>query len=491
MRGSAALQMVIHRYLAPCMRFCFFIVLLSFIVSGSYGQVKEPVSIVRDSVAKPALAAKVFIRHIDIVGNKLTKREIILREMNVRPGDMVAADSLEALMDLNRKRLYNMTLFTDVAIYMDTLSLSEVKWTIAVHEQWYIMPELTLKLADRNFNVWWDEQHHDIRRANLGVVLKHRNFRGNMESLSATVQIGYTQKFGMEYFKPYIDKNQQHGIGASFFVSKNEETYYTTDSNKLRFIKIPGKYIIRQFEAAAIYVFRPKYANKHLLEIRYLDHEINDTLIKLNPDYFEKGSTTLKALQLTYRFEQNRVDNWNYPLQGFKAVGYLSALGGWEGIRFQAYGLLEAGYFYKLQRKWYASNIFRGRLTLPEDQPYKYRYAMGSGSEYVRGYEYYVIDGSQYGILRNNLKYELLNVRIRKIPIRYLPVIPIRIYPKIFADAGYAYYRYPGNSFLNNRLLYSGGFGIDVITAYDLKFRLEYTWNHLGQKGLFLHINSE
>jgi hemolysin activation/secretion protein len=167
-------------------------------------------------------------------------------------------------------------------------------------------------------------------------------------------------------------------------------------------------------------------------------------------------------------------------------------MAGFEGIRFQSYAQLELGYFHRLgDSKWFTANIVRGRLTTPQNQPYKYRYALGSESEYVRGYEYYVIDGSQYGVLRNNLKYELLNVRVRNIPIRYLPVLPLRIYPKVFIDAGYVDYKYTGNSFLNNRMLYSAGMGLDIITAYDLKFRLEYTWNHLGQKGLFLHINSE
>jgi hypothetical protein len=109
----------------------------------------------------------------------------------------------------------------------------------------------------------------------------------------------------------------------------------------------------------------------------------------------------------------------------------------------------------------------------------------------VRGYEYYVVDGAHFGILRLDLKREILNFTIKKIPLKYLPVIPIRVYPKLFADVGYVSNEYEGNSFLNNRMLYSAGVGIDIFTAYDIKIRLEYAWNHLGQKDLFLHFNSE
>lgn len=446
-----------------------------------------------DSITR--LQEKVTLKHIYTQGNRLTRRSIILRELSVTEGMELPSDSLHAISELNWKRLFNLGLFSDIIITTDTISESVIDWKIQVKEQWYIWPELSFKLADRNFNVWWTEQNRDIRRANLGVTLKHRNFRGNLEQLGVTAQIGYTQRFGIDYFRPYVDKKQQHGFGASFFVSKNEETFYITDSNKLRFIRTQGNYIIRQFECAALYVYRPAYADRHLVEIRYRDYEVDDTIVKLNhekgQEYYERGNNQLKLLELLYRFERNKVDNWNYPLFGHKIVGFFVNRAGFEGMRFQSYASVEYGRFYRLYGKWFASHILRGRLTLPEDQPYALRGAMGSGNEYVRGYEYYVIDGSQYGILRHNLKYEALNIKIRNIPISYIAMVPLRIYPKVFTDLGYGVNKYPGNSFLNNRLLYSAGVGIDLVTAYDFKLRLEYTWNHLGEKGLFLHLDSE
>jgi outer membrane protein assembly factor BamA len=433
----------------------------------------------------------VYLGHIIFEGNKKTKESVLLRELSVAPGDKVNLKKMEDLAELNRKRLMNLSLFSEATVTKKWVNDSTVDWKFKVREQWFIMPELGFKLADRNINVWWYEQNHDLRRTNLTVLLKHRNLRGRMEQLSATIQVGYTQKLGLEYFRPYIDKKQQNGLGASFFFAKNEEVWYNTNFNKLQFIKTRGTYILQQFEAAALYVHRPGYANKHTVELRYRDLSVRDTVVKLNPNYYEGGSNKLQLLELTYRYDLNRVDNWNYPLTGKKIVAYGIARQGIKGMGFQGQVMLEAGYFKKIAPKTYFATIFRGRLTTPEKQPYVYKYAMGSNSEYVRGYEFYVIDGAHYGLVRADIKFELFNFTIRNFPLNFLSVIPIRIYPKVFADAGFVTSNYPGNSFLNNRGLMGYGVGIDLVSTYDFKFRLEYAFNHLGQKDVFLHLNSE
>lgn len=433
----------------------------------------------------------VTLSQINIVGNKRTKKEILLREMNLQEGQMVLADSMASLLEQSRQRLITIGLFTEIKLADELTNDTTLVWNITVKERWYIIPEPTFQLADRNFNVWWTEQNRDLRRTIIGVTLRDKNFRGNLENIALTAQIGYTQKLYLEYIKPYIDKNKKHGFGIGFGFAESEETFYKTDSNKLQFIKTKGKYIYSQAEVTAAYIYRPAYAARHIFSLGYKAFRVADTVIKSNADYYKNGSNTLKMLELTYRYELNKVDNLNYPLQGTKIVGQLVGRYGIEGLNYQVFGTLELGHYRKLWPKWFLSTTFRGRLSAPGNQPYTFRNAMGTKYEYIRGYEYYVIDGSHYGLLRANIKRELLNINIRNIPIRYLPNIPLRIYPKLFADAGYVHNNYAGNSFLNNKMLYSAGVGVDIYTAYDIKIRIEYAWNHLGQKGLFLHFNSE
>jgi len=443
------------------------------------------------SVRVTESADYVRIIHIHVSGNKRTRPEIILREMSVYPGCRVDADSIPFLLEQNKLRIFNTALFNEVLIDTVHLTTHEITWHVRVKERWYIWPEVSFALADRNFNVWWKEQHRDIRRANLGLTVKDRNFRGNMEELGVTAQVGYTQQFSLNYFRPYVDKKQRHGIGMSLNTRQNQEIFYRTDSNKLEFAKSRTDYIFRQFEATLFYTFRPGYATKHLFLLAYRNYQVSDTILQLNPEYYEQGKNNLRMAEFHYRFDINRVDNWGYPLRGEKLVSNTVFRVGFSGMRFQALTHVEAGIFRNPLPKWYVSSVFRGRISLPEDQPYILRSGMGNGSDYIRGYEYYVADGAHFAILRLNLKRELFNRTLRNLPIPYLPNIPLRVYPKLFADAGYARNPFPGNSFLNNRLLYSAGFGLDIITAYDMKLRMEYGWNHLGQHAIYLHARSE
>jgi len=165
---------------------------------------------------------------------------------------------------------------------------------------------------------------------------------------------------------------------------------------------------------------------------------------------------------------------------------------GFEGLGFQSYVNVEAGFFRNFLPRWYYSVIFRGRLMHLQDQPYFFRGGLGTQTDYVRGYEYYIIDGNNYGLIRLDLKRELFN-HTYKVPVKYFTAIPLRLYPKIFFDAGYVNSppKYIGNSFLSNRILYSAGIGLDVVTLYDIKIRFELAYNHLAQNGLYLHFNSE
>jgi hypothetical protein len=132
-----------------------------------------------------------------------------------------------------------------------------------------------------------------------------------------------------------------------------------------------------------------------------------------------------------------------------------------------------------------------GMVKLPLDQPYYNQQLLGYGDFYMRGLEKYVVDGSAGLLARNSFLRELFNFNIPFIRGTSHDHIPFRVYAKTYFDCGYVYNRnFPANS-LVNRMLYSGGAGLDVVTYYDFVFRFEYSFNQLGEKGFFFHIRND
>ena len=364
-------------------------------------------------------------------------------------------------------------------------------WHIHVKERWYVIPTAILQFADRNINTWWVDQNHDMERVSAGLTVTNRNFRGNLEALSVTFQTGYTQKLGVSYMLPYLNKGQTHGFGIVAAVARSNQTYYTTENNKLQFAGLySGPVVWRQAEGGSSYVYRPAYARRHLLQLMYRDLHVADTIVRLNHDFFADSSRAARFAEINYRYEYNGVDNWSYSLIGEKLVATAVARAGWRGLNTQLFTTVEAGIFRRPLPHWYVSAVVRGRLMAPSTLPYYFRNGLGTQTDYVRGYEYYVTDGYQYGLVRLSLKRELFN-NTYSLPIRYFTAVPVRIYPKVFFDAGYINNPTPRTNTLVNTLQYSVGVGLDLVTFYDMKVRFEYARNHLGQNGLYLHFNSE
>jgi len=475
------------------LRFLFFIICL-LIVSRSFGQDYSESRLTLPPQDDINCTIYRRIKEINISGNRITRTSIIRRELSISEDQPVCSDSLEHILHLNYLRLYNLNLFTDIELQGAPFSEDSnyLIVNIRVKEQWFLIPQADVQLADRNINVWWNEQNHDLRRVNLGLYLQHKNVTGNMDRLTLSAHVGYTQQLAATYTLPYIDRKQKQGIGFGIGASRSRELAYTSDSNKLLFARDDQNFITSQFYATASYTYRPAYHSRHTLQAAYYRYNIEDTIRKLNADYFDDQALHLQFLELSYRYDMNRVDNWNYPRRGVKIVAGAAARFGIEGMKFQGLSTLEMGIYHKTADRWYASFVFRGKASLPQPQSYFLQTALGYKTNYVRGYEYYVVDAYNYGIGRFTFKYELLRAQFHNLPFRYLPELPLWLYPKIFFDMGYA--SDPGgarNNFLANRLLYSYGLGFDIITAYDLKLRVEFAVNHMGQSGMYLHANSE
>src|SRR4051812_41669791 len=104
------------------------------------------------------LAARTLqINRIIILGTRITKDRILLREMSLKPGDTISSLRLDDVLVRDRAKIYNLRLFNTVVVRWLEFDPGAglVDLIIEVKERWYIFPSPIFELSDRNFNEWW------------------------------------------------------------------------------------------------------------------------------------------------------------------------------------------------------------------------------------------------------------------------------------------------------------------------------------------------
>jgi len=433
---------------------------------------------------------KLHLRKIIIIGNKKTKEYIILREMQLRADDSVIIANLQAELKKARDFIYNTTLFVDVKVSPLIINANDFDIIIEVKERWYIFPIPYVEAGDRSFNEWIKKDNADLHRVSYGIMVSHFNISGRNDKLLLTFINGFKRKMSFEYTAPYINKKLTHGIrfGAGYFQSR-EIGYKTDYNNNLLYYKNQN-FVKNEWYVKAGFSSKKGLKKKESFLVTFRHLNIDDSIISYkNPGYFNNNSSTENFIELDYKLQFQDVDNILYPLKGSITTLALKK----KGLQLKG-GInefsLHSSYnkFFSFKHGWYSSIRLDGEIKLPFTQSYYNQKLLGYEENYMRGNEYFVIDGVAYGITKLDLKKKILFFNLPTfLNSKAYSKIPFSFYAKTFVDAGYVYNKAPFDSRLNNRLLYSAGFGLDVIIVHDYKISIEYSFNQLNQKGLFLH----
>ncbi len=441
------------------------------------------------------------VLHVDrvlIIGNKVTRQRIIERELSLKPGDTISGRTLSATLMWDQNKLYNLRLFNTVSVRALTQPNNHIDLLVEVTERWYIFPVPIFELSDRNFNEWWNNYNHDLTRINYGVRVYKNNFRGRNESLRFTAQFGFYRKFDLQYRIPNLGRNQKHGLTFSFDFGAPRNLAYQTVDHRLEFLRKDE--VVREALGGSItYTYRKTFFETHSFTYNYRSSTVVDTVLQLNPIYFSGNKGSQRFSLVSYYFVSEHRDVVMYPLKGYQFTGFISKSGIFPN---EDVNQLEVNLTYAFHipvgKSYNFSNFTSVFWSTPKNQPYSIFDALGYRNLVIRGFENYVVEGPTFALNKTTFKKKIFgrSWTLGKMPLEQFNYFPLAIYIKAFADFGYvqnySYYEEKAlNTRLSNRMLLGAGAGVDLVTVYDLVFRIEYTFTQDQQGGFFLNARKE
>ena len=137
---------------------------------------------------------------------------------------------------------------------------------------------------------------------------------------------------------------------------------------------------------------------------------------------FKDPVNSKNIIDFSYVFQYSNVNNVSYALKG--QSGFLNiqkrGLGFTGGLNMLT---VEAGFnkYFDMGKKWYSSIQLNGKIKLPFSQAYINQRGLGYGDNYLRGLEYYVIDGVATALVKSTIKKKIISFNI-----------PFTLFPKVF-----------------------------------------------------------
>jgi outer membrane protein assembly factor BamA len=436
-----------------------------------------------------------LIGGIKIEGNFVTSKKVIYRELAFKLNEYVGRSDMEYLKQTSINNLNKTTLFNFVEINILEIQDGILAVTVKLTERWFIWPNVYLNHNDTNFSEWWRTK--DLNKLEYGFGLKVNNFRGMKETVKFNYRFGNFTKYEFEYEGIHLDKKERHFLSLKASYASQKILPWVIESNKNISLKT-GYKLLESTTFGINYKYRKAYFNSHLFGFGYSNSQIADTIRSLNPYFFGFNNQQLRYFNLRYEFVRDTRDSHFYPKTGYMIV---------TGINIKGLGILQHEYhstdfyiqlfgYHKFINRLYGASGILFSVNSNSDKVFYEQTGLGF-IQFVRGYEYYIVNGDKALLFKSLLKFELLpmkEINLKIWPIRkvyQLNRIPLQIYANVFFDAGYVtdksglYKLY--NNTLVNKIMCSTGIGIDFVTYYDKILRLDYSFNALGERGLFIH----
>ncbi len=278
------------------------------------------------------------------------------------------------------------------------------------------------------------------------------------------------------------------------FQQDYQVNYATQDGKRLFYTASSGK-ARNEFSTAARLQYRKLNNVRHYATVKYYGVKLTDSLAGFTSDYLFEKNSQAKWIGLSYQYVYDERDYVAYPLKGSLLNLSISkpdiALGKTaKSDLIETFAQVKK--YVPLSQKWYVAASATAKYTWFKKMPYYLQSGLGY-SDFVRGYEYYVVDAQSYFIVKSSIKWRWCKPRefyLFDNGYERFSRVSFSGYINLNADVGYASDRlYAAQNPLANTLLLGGGIGVDLISFYDIVIRGEYSFNRMGESGFFLHFS--
>lgn len=394
------------------------------------------------------------ISSIEIAGNEKTKALVFFREMKQQVGDTLDLDKAEE----DRKRILNYQLFNRVMI-IGQPDGEDVRLTLWVTEQWYIIPFPILHLVDRSWN-----------KISWGLGLRHLNFRGRAETLTGILKLGYNPNVSMSYTNPWLTDTRE-------WMARFETSY-----NRVRSKHFDEEIDENHFKIRTTLGRRFGYHTFVSMMLGYRQVSLTPPVPgeTLSPD----GTDRMPEVGLFFTWDHR--DLAEYPSKGWLVRVGLQKKGlpdrvvdySRESLDLRAYLPLPGN----ITLAGRNAVVFSQGVTPVYDRVY-----LGYG-ERIRGHFHDTFEGE-------NRYLASMALRIPIIPVQYfdfaseaeLSDLRFGISLGLFVDTGTTWYT--GEKFDSKTLKTGYGGGFHFHLPYNTILRLESGWNEAGRQQWIVDVN--
>lgn len=439
---------------------------------------------------------KVVLEEIRLIGDSRVRKHVVQLKTGISPGDSLNKTDTLAVLNNAARELREMRI------------LDSVSWQLSGPDQgktltWYLKKSINfffvpyVEAADRDINVWLDRFDAATDRLNYGGLIYIFNLAGRNDVLDLSLTTGFNRDYDLFYFMPNVDAKGNWSLLFNTEYLSFKDIAYKTSGNKEVFVDPEeGVDLFVQWTWKTGVQYRMNQHQWMEGNFAFSYRRMDEKLYSLNQNFLNSGRQREQEYQFGLRHIWDTRDNRRFPTSGFRTESLLqyAHYAGQGNDIFE--GQLKANSFIDLDNWGLLEFGLRGRMQIFQ-HAYGYRFSrsLGFNNRIVRGYELYSIPTANYWLLKADYRYlvwnmePFLNKIVRTMGIdRYFPV---QWYINVFADMARAYEDYqnhPENNLIGAQLSGAGA-GIDVLLFHRFLFSLQYSWNHLGEGGMFIHFS--